>query len=351
MSLTKGMCFMLNWFKGSLFRKIIGIAILVILILALVLGGLYLWLDSFVGKTGGLEPTVPTLSSEEEASELGEPDDNELDPIFEQAEDIFKGKDVVNILLVGQDRRAHQKRQRSDSMILCTINRSTKTLTMTSFLRDMWVYIPGKYNQRLNVPYLVGGFPLLNETLQYNFGVSADHNVEIDFSGFQQVIDLVGGVDIELTSAEAKHLNKNANREFKDGTEWNLKEGLNHLDGAQALAYSRIRKIDSDFSRTNRQRVVLSTLLEKAKQLDALELYNLAKSIMPLVRTDLDTPEILGLIVDVFPVLGEMEVVSQRIPLKGQYSYANKKGASVIVLSEKNMQAAKELLTETMKEK
>ena len=341
---------MLNWFKGSLFRRIIGIAILVILILALILGGIYLWLDSVVGQTSDLEETVQTLSSEELASELGEPDEEEIDPIFEQAEDIFKGKDVVNILLVGQDRREHQKRQRSDAMIMCTINKSTKTLTMTSFLRDVWVYIPDHYNQRLNVAYLLGGFPLLNETLQYNFGVSADYNVEIDFSGFQKVIDLVGGVDIELTAAEVKYLNKYANREFGDHTEWNLKKGMCHLDGAQALAYSRIRKIDSDFSRTNRQRKVLKTLLEKAKLLDAKELYSLANSVLPLVRTDLDTPQVLGIIMDVFPVLGEMNVVSQRIPLKGQYSYAKKKGASVIVLSKKNVEAAKKLLAETMKE-
>ena len=89
---------MLKWFKASTPRKILGIAIIVILILALVLGGLYLWFDSLVGKTGELEATVSTISSEEEASVLEEVDENEVDPIFEQAEDIFKGKDVVNIL-------------------------------------------------------------------------------------------------------------------------------------------------------------------------------------------------------------------------------------------------------------
>lgn len=341
---------MLKWFKATTPRKILGVAIILILVLGLLLGCAYLFLDSVVRKTEKLELTVPTLTPEEEASEIGSLEEQEIDPIFSQAEDIFKGKDVVNILLVGQDRREGQKRQRSDAMIMCTINRSTKTFTMTSFLRDVWVYIPDKYNQRLNVPYLLGGFPLLNKTLQYNFGVSADYNVEIDFSGFQQAVDLVGGVDIELTAAEAKHLNKKRNPELGDYSEWNLTKGMNHLNGSQALAYSRIRKIDSDFSRTNRQRVVLNALLEKSKQLDAMELYNLAQSILPLVRTDLETPQVLGLITDVFPILDEMEVVSQRIPLKGQYSYAKKKGASVIELSKKNLKAAKELLTETMRE-
>ena len=86
-------------------------------------------------------------------------------------------------MLVGQDRRTNQgtKPQRTDAMILCSINTKKKTITMTSFMRDVWVYIPDHYNQRLNIPYKLGGFPLLNETLDYNFGVSADYNVEIDF--------------------------------------------------------------------------------------------------------------------------------------------------------------------------
>ena len=341
---------MLNWFKANTARKILGIAIIVILLLALLLGGAYLLLDSFVDQTEPLDLTVPTLSAEEEASEVGAPEEQEIDPIFEQAEDIFKGKKVVNILLVGQDRREGQKRQRSDSMIMCTINRSTKTFTMTSFLRDMWVYIPGQYNQRLNVAYKLGGFPLLNETLQYNFGVSADYNVEIDFYGFQKAIDLLGGVDIELTSAEAKYMNKNGNKEFGDHTEWNLTKGMNHLDGAQALLYARIRKIDSDFSRTKRQRTVLTNLMDKVKDLDPMELYNLASTILPMLRTDLKTSHVVGMIVDVLPIMDEMQIVSQRIPMKGQYSYGNKKGASVILLSEKNLKKIKELLTETMKE-
>ena len=341
---------MLNWFKGSITRKIFGIAILAVLLLVLFLGIIYLVVDSIMGQTGDLQESIPTISQEELIDEIGELDEQETDPIFEKAEDIFKGKDVVNILLVGQDRRENQKRQRSDAMIMCTINRSTKTLTMTSFLRDVWVYIPDRYNQRLNVPYLLGGFPLLNETLQYNFGVSADYNVEVDFSGFQQSVDLVGGVDVQLTAAEAKYLNKVRNPELHDYSQWNLTEGMNHLNGSQALAYSRIRKLDSDFGRTNRQRTVLSALLEKVRDLDSVQLYNLAKNILPLVSTDFETSQVVGLILAMVPMLNEIEIVPQQIPLNGEYSYGSKKGASVIILSKKNLNKAKELLTETMKE-
>ncbi len=341
---------MLKWFKASRWRILLGIGIIIVLILVLLLGGVYLLLDSAINKTEQLDVTVPTLSYEEEVSEVGALEEQELDPIFERAEDIFKGKDIVNILLVGQDRREGQKRQRSDTMIMCTIDRATKTLTFTSFLRDIWVYIPDKYNQRLNVPYILGGFPLLNETLQYNFGIQPDYNVEIDFYGFQDAIDLLGGVDVELTAEEAKYLNKISPAFTENHTYWNLKTGLNHLDGNQTLQYARIRKLDSDFGRTKRQRTVLENLTQKIKDLDPMELYNLASSILPMLSTDLKTSHVAGMILDVLPMLSDIKIVSQQIPLKGEYSYGSKKGASVIILSEKNLDKAKELLTETMKE-
>ena len=127
----------------------------------------------------------------------------------DRAETIFQDKDIINILLLGQDCWEYDgdSPQNTDAMIMCTINKKTGTLTMTSFLQDLWVYIPGHYNQRLNMPYRLGGFPLLNKTFDYNFGVSPDYNVEIDFSGFMEVIDLVGGVEIQLTEAEARYLN------------------------------------------------------------------------------------------------------------------------------------------------
>ncbi len=342
---------MFSNFKGSASSKILKIVIIIVLILTLIFVGAYLFLDSMMRKTGDLNQSTETYSADNTQDVTEETGDENKDPIFSQAEDILKDKKVVNFLLIGQDKRAGQDDQRSDSMILCTLNKSTKTLTMTSFLRDMWVYIPGYYNQRLNKTYFLGGSSLLNETLDYNFGVSADYTVEIDFSGFMEAVDLVGGLDIELTKTEAEYLNKRGNWGVETNKDWSLKEGVNHLTGSQTLAYSRIRKIGTDFARTNRQRKVLITLVEKAKTLDVFELYNLITSILPLVNTDLETPQVMGLLVDVLPMLGDLKVVSQRIPTNGQYSYANKNGADVIVLSEKNMKANKKLLEEAMKTK
>ena len=329
-------------------KSTIIIAIVVFVLVAILAGG-YIWLDSIVGKMGNLDDNNWTNSGTVETLE-DETGTVSLEPDFEQTEDIFKGKDVVNILLVGQDKRDEETNQRSDAMILCTINQSTKTLTMTSFLRDVWVYIPDHYNQRLNKPYELGGFDLLNKTLDYNFGVSADYNVEIDFTGFMHAINLLGGLDLELTEAEAKYLNKRGNWDLESNNNWDLKEGVNHLNGSQALAYARIRQIGTDFARTNRQRIVLNALVEKAKGLDKLELYNLIVSVLPMVNTDLDTPQVLGLMLKMLPMLSDLEVVSQRIPMDGQYSFQKKNGADVIVLSPKNLKANKELLTEAMKD-
>lgn len=278
---------------------------------------------------------------------------DEKDPVVQEAEKILNSKNVINILLVGQDRRIGEaeERTRTDSMILCTVNLSKKTFTMTSFMRDMWVYIPEYYNSRMNNAYKLGGFDLLNKTLDYNFGTSAEYNVEIDFSGFMEAIDIIGGVDIELTAAEAKYLNRRGNWDVEENYNWELTEGLNRLTGSQALAYSRIRQIGDDFGRTNRQRTVLTALIDKARTLGFAEAYRLLRTVMPLISTDMTNNEIMGLAMAILPALDEMEIVSQRIPMDGQFSFATKSGgAEVIELSPKNFEANKKLLIAAMED-
>lgn len=323
-------------------------------VLAIILVGLIALtfvVNSFLNEINKLDPDQ-TFTPQDPSDLFEESEPLETDPVTDQAETIFQGEDVINILLVGQDRRENEGNspQRTDAMILCTVNKKTGTLTMTSFMRDIWVYIPDYYNQRLNMPYKLGGFPLLNKTLEYNFGVSADYNVEIDFSGFMEAIDTIGGVEIELTSAEAKYLNKRGNWDIEENQHWKLKEGVNLLTGSQALAYSRIRQIGTDFGRTNRQRTVLTALIEKVKTLGATELFDLARKLMPLIYTDMTNNQILSLIMEMLPMLSNLEIVSQRIPMDKQYAFEKKGGADVIVLSKENLKVNKELLVATMGE-
>lgn len=335
--------------KASWKRKLLICLCVILALIFVALVGLCIVAESLLGGLGTLDGTENTYSPEQMESIL-EQSEAETDPVVEQQDSIFKGKNVINILLVGQDRREGQPRQRSDAMILCTINKEKKTFTMTSFMRDMWVYIPDHYNQRINVPYMLGGFDLLNETLEYNFGVSADYNVEVDFNGFMKAIDIVGGVDIELTAAEARYLNRRGNWEVEENTNWRLTEGVNCLTGSQALAFSRIRDIGDDFGRTNRQRMVLTALLEKAKSLSLDKIQSLAKEVIPLISTDMTNGEILNIAADMMFMIGDLQIVSQRIPMDDTYSFANKNGASVIVLSPKNLEANKALLAEAMDE-
>lgn len=248
-----------------------------------------------------------------------DPDDVEWN-FIEQIED----DRLINILLVGQDRREGEGRQRSDTMILCSINPETGETSLISFLRDLYVQIPGGYSDnRLNATYVFGGFELLDATLAENFGVSIDGNFEADFTGFETIIDMVGGIDMELTSAEAAYMNKRNHS--------SVVTGLNHLNGAEALTYARARKIDSDFGRTERQRKVLLAVHEQTKDLSVSEFFNLLYNALPYLTTDLTDSEILSLAYRLLPVVSSISINSYTVPASDCYYSASIRGMSVLV--------------------
>ena len=316
---------------------LIVLCVLLALILGLMLAGT-IYLQSMMNLIGRTDADGYTTMSAEEYEQWLKEQQGTLDPDFtgevldptdvswgEATEPIEQSEGVINILLIGQDRREGEGRARSDAMILCTINKSTKTLTMTSFMRDMYVQIPGYHDNRINASYELGGMKLLDACLEKNFGVQVDGNVEVDFTKFMDIIDMLGGVDMELTRAEANYLNSRGNWDVNDSTagQWNLKAGKNHLTGEQALAYSRIRYVgNGDFGRTERQRKVLTALLDKTKGLSILELNNLLQKMLPMLTTDMSNAQILGYALEVFPMLSDLEMVTQRVPADGTFSDA-----------------------------
>ena len=239
---------------------------------------------------------------------------------------------ITNILLIGQDRRAGQKKNgRSDAMILCSVNRRSKTVTLTSFMRDLYVKIPNKKNNRINAAYAIGGIKLLDQCLEENFGIVVDGNVVVDFRAFMKAIDLVGGVDVELTGKEAAYLNATT---YADQAHWDtdLSEGINHLNGNSALAYARIRKISgNDFGRTKRQRKILAALLEKVSKLTLPEIHRLLKTLLEEVSTDLTNAQILGLAMDLLPEIKNYQIKTQQIPAEGTYRNATIDGMQVLL--------------------
>lgn len=316
-------------------KKKIGLIVLLVVfsvILAALIGGV-IYYYSVLNQINRFDEEVETLSTEEleqilnEQADMGDAEfgDNigtvpsELDVMTDE-EEVIGGK-IINILLIGQDTRNAEQRGLSDSMILVSVNTETKKLVMTSFMRDLYIDIPsdrgGYYRQRINTAYAVGGMEKLNATIAHNFGVEVDNNIEVDFSGFQTIVDAMGGIDIELNKAEASYLNKNS------GMAWKLVEGTNHLTGEQALAYARIRSIDSDFYRTERQRTVLNKLFEKVKDMGVTDLLTLAKEFIPLITTDMTNSQITKYIVELAPLLPELEVVTQRVPVDGSWWGSN----------------------------
>lgn len=220
--------------------------------------------------------------------------------------------DIINIMMIGQDRRPGEGRCRSDSMILVTINKTTKTITMTSFMRDALVEIPGYSPYKLNHAYQYGGMSLLNKTLKHNFGVDVDGDIAVDFSQFKELIDKLGGVDITLTQKEAEHMNL--------GTNWGLKAGTYRLTGEQALTYSRLRYIDNDYKRAGRQREVLQSLLNRYMSLPPLEMISMLDFILPLVSTNMEKKEIIDLIWEIAPLLTSSKFDEQQIPAAGTFN-------------------------------
>ena len=317
---------------------------LAVILAVLVAGTAYV--EHMLNKIPRATEEAETLTPEQiESIEKGETEEPDFTGTVIEPEDVtfstlppeeIAGNHIVNILLIGQDRRPGEGRARSDAMILCTFNTKEKTLVMTSFLRDLYVQIPGYRDNRMNAAYQLGGMELLNATLEVNFGIKVDGNVEVDFGEFERVVDLLGGVDIELTSSEAGHMNNFG---------YSLRSGMNHLNGAQALTYARIRKLDSDFGRTNRQRTVLVALIQAYKNQSLSKMLSLLNEILPIVTTDMSNVQIIGYATELFPMLSGCTITTQHIPAEGTYTFASIRGMSVVY---PDLEKNREILRQTL---
>lgn len=258
-------------------------------------------------------------------------DENINDDSLEFAKD----KDVFNVLLIGCDARSEGGRGRSDSMILVSINSRTKQLVATSIMRDTYCHIPGHQDNRINAAYAFGGADLLIETIEQNFKISIDRYVAVDFFVFVDVIDAVGGVDIDVQDWEVATLNGIMN-------EINMLEGLplsdgkitsggmQHLNGRQALSYARIRHVgNADFERTERQRRVLEQIFLKVKDCSFSELTDILSAVLPEVTTDMKESELLSLILNM-PSYRNYELIQHRVPADGTYQNLRIRGMAVL---------------------
>ena len=215
---------------------------------------------------------------------------------------------VSNILLLGVDGSAESS-SRSDSMILVSVDFVHSKIKLTSFLRDSWVEIPSKGKKaKLNAACSYGGPQLVVDTIEYNFGVDIDHYVMVDFNMFTEIIDNLGGVNVEVTSKEAKFINNTTRHTIESG------ESV-HLNGDVALVYCSIRKLDSDYMRTYRQRKVITALINQAKAAGIGTLISTMQEVFPLIKTDMSAAEITGLAYKAGLGLLAFDIEQNRVPI------------------------------------
>ena len=253
--------------------------------------------------------------------------------------------ELLNILLVGSDSRQKGGAGRSDTMILISVNDETERIHMTSIMRDCYVAIPDKGNNRINAAYALGGGSLLLDTIETNFAVDVDKYVALDFYAFVDIVDSIGGVEIDVSEAEipvlngyVKELNKLNGR--PQGTYYVTDSGPQLLNGTQALGYARIRYVgNGDFQRTERRRTVLTKVFEKVRSMNLLEMNKLLNVLLPEIKTNLTETEIVSLMLKVMTYL-EYDLDSLRVPIDGSYQNMRINGMSVLGVDLKTNQEA-----------
>lgn len=256
--------------------------------------------------------------------------DEKEDNQYVSSSELMSSSKVTNILLLGVDARADDEDEasRADSMMLISFDREHGCIKMTSFLRDSWIYIPvADRKQRLNAACTYGGYSGVVDTIEYNFGINIDGYVVADFEMFKIMVDSIGGVEVEVTEEEAKEVTNHPGR-YGNVT---LDAGTYKLTGEQALAYCRIRKIDTDWKRTERQRTVIEAIIKGVVSGGPVGAYKAASSVAPYIETDLSKGEIRGLVFDALMCVGG-GFEQNSCPFDGTWEYATHGGASVIDL-------------------
>ena len=316
--------------KGSKGKKIVAIALAVILAFGAIL---FIMANGVVGK----------FTKAEDIEHI-------------EGVELISDKNVRNILLIGCD-KANGGSSRSDSIMIASVNKSTGRITVCSILRDTHLYIPGEREAKVNAAYAWGGANLLIQTIEHNFGIKIDDYATVNFEMFTALVDGLGGVDVEVTEDEADYIN-NRHRYGREKKPDAFESGESvHLNGYQALWYSRIRKLDSDFMRTQRQRKVISAIASKVKgQINPIGIFGLvstAKEVAPYIETTLSTSDFWNLIFSLSGCLAksgaDMDklLVSQQIPFDDTWWYSSQwDGSSISINLEENKQMLYTLLYE-----
>lgn len=261
--------------------------------------------------------------------------------------ELYSDPNQTNILLIGIDARNADEDSRSDTMMLVTIDNTNGQIKLTSFLRDSYVEIAGKnWNEKLNAAYFRGGVQMLVDTLELNFKVDIPYYMLVNFEIFTTIVDELGGINVDVTQRESDYVATSK----KPNIPVEIPAGEDVLlNGEQALWYARIRKLDSDFMRTQRQRKVITAMVDKALTKDLGELISLAETVAPLVKTNLTSDEILDLGMGALKDQAfAYDIVQHQVPEDGTWSSRNisNVGSSLVMDMDKNIELLHSFLSE-----
>ena len=226
--------------------------------------------------------------------------------------DIYHDNNVVNILLLGTDERTDEfiENARADAIMVMSLNTKEHTIKLISIERGIGVPVPGRNDDWITHTFRYGGAALTMQTVRDCFKLDVNRYIRVNFNAFKEGISAIGGIDIELTPAEAEYIN-NAARQDSSKEIQRVSAGQQHLNGATALTYARIRKIDSDWKRIERQRTVIQAAINQVKNSDIFTLNALADAILPMVQTNLTKAEITRLMLEVPAFLSEGSKMEQ----------------------------------------
>ena len=245
---------------------------------------------------------------------------------------LHSDKNVINILLLGVDAREGETVSRSDTMMIVSIDKNNGKMKITSFLRDSYVEIPGYGWTKLNAACSKGGVDLVWDTLEYNFKIKIDNYMKVDFIAFEKLIDSLGGVNVPITDKEAKYLNETWYEWTLTGNQLTYDSGDSvHLNGEEALMFCRIRKLDSDFERTRRQRDTISGIKKEMMHTNPIELLKLSNSVLPHIETDITSSKMISLGIGAIFKYLHYDIESLGVPIDGTWHSENKSAGSCLV--------------------
>ena len=256
---------------------------------------------------------------------------------------------IYNLLLLGIDNPGQALSGRSDTMLLASLNARTGELKLISFMRDTYVAIPRHGHNKLNAAFAYGGADLLIETLQKSFGVQVDGYVAVNYALMADLVDAIGGVELEVSADELKKLNGileyyNYQRGVPEKEGRLEQAGFQRLTGLQTMSYARIRKLDSDFVRVQRQQKVILAIYHQLSQLDMLTLTQVITAHIGRVGTNVTLAQAASLMASVL-AFDEIKVSTLRIPANGAYAGRMMNDTYYIVPKlEKSQQAIRDFL-------